>query len=107
MSKGHPIPTEIQVIGREVALRWSDETESYFPIDFLRAWSPSAENIGEVDILGQVHGGTHGQRYSGIQILDWEFIGNYAIRFHFSDGHKTGLYSFPYLKELEQKLEGT
>lgn len=104
MSKVHPHPVDIQIIGHEVALRWSDDSENYFPIDFLRAWSPSAENMGEADIFGEVHGGTPGRSYSGIQILQWEFIGNYAVRFHFSDGHRTGLYSYPYLKQLEQKL---
>jgi len=27
-------------------------------------------------------------------------VGGYAIRFDFSDGHRTGLYSFDYLKRL-------
>lgn len=27
-------------------------------------------------------------------------VGNYAIRFDFSDGHSTGIYSFDYLREI-------
>ncbi len=104
MDSAHPHPTEIQIIGREIAMRWSDDSESYFPIDFLRAWSPSAENMGEADIFGQIHGGTHGKSFSGIEVHGWDWIGNYAIRFEFSDGHRTGLYSYPYLKKLEQLL---
>lgn len=104
MAKVHPHPIDIQIIGSEIAIRWSDQTESYFPMDFLRAWSPSAENMGESDIFGQVIGGTPGKTFSGIQVLNWEFLGNYAVRFHFSDGHRTGLYSYPYLKNLEEKL---
>ena len=30
----------------------------------------------------------------------WEQVGNYALRFDFSDGHRTGLYSFDYLRVL-------
>ena len=30
----------------------------------------------------------------------WERIGNYAIRFDFSDGHRTGLYAYDYLFQL-------
>jgi DUF971 family protein len=30
-----------------------------------------------------------------------EFVGNYAIRIHFSDGHNTGIYSWDYLREIE------
>ena len=29
-----------------------------------------------------------------------EFVGNYAIKIHFSDGHDTGLYSWKYLHEI-------
>lgn len=44
-------PEEIQLIGAEVALRWSDGREDYFPMEVLRAASPSAENRGEPDIF--------------------------------------------------------
>jgi len=96
--------TEIHVIGNEVALKWEDGSESFFPIDFLRAQSPSAENMGEADIFGTVYGGTPGKSFSGTGITNWEWIGNYAVRFEFTDGHRTGIYSFAYLKELESKL---
>ena len=30
-----------------------------------------------------------------------EPVGNYAIRIHFNDGHRTGLYSWTYLRTIE------
>jgi DUF971 family protein len=30
-----------------------------------------------------------------------EPVGNYAIRIHFNDGHRTGLYSWKYLRTIE------
>jgi DUF971 family protein len=33
-------------------------------------------------------------------VTGWESVGNYAIRFDFSDGHRTGLYTFDYLRKL-------
>lgn len=33
--------------------------------------------------------------------VDAEFVGNYAIRIRFSDGHDTGLYSWKYLREID------
>jgi DUF971 family protein len=27
-------------------------------------------------------------------------VGNYALRFEFSDGHRTGLYTYDYLRAL-------
>ena len=38
--------------------------------------------------------------YSKVEVRGWEQIGNYAIRFDFSDGHKSGLYSYEYLRDL-------
>ena len=93
-------PQNIQLIGSEVAIAWSDGTETYHPADKLRAASPSAETRGEKDILGQQHGGSSKKDFSGVQVLGWERVGNYALRFDFSDGHRTGLYSYDYLREL-------
>jgi len=98
-------PVDVQIIGSEVALRWSDGRETYFPADYLRAASPSAETHGERDIFGQQHGG-HGPRdFSGVAVVGWERIGNYALRFDFSDGHRTGLYAYDYLLKLAEKPE--
>jgi DUF971 family protein len=97
-------PVDVQIIGSEVALRWTDGRETYYPADRLRAASPSAETQGERDIFGQQHGG-HGPRdFSGVLVVNWERIGNYALRFDFSDGHRTGLYSYEYLLELADQL---
>ncbi|MFT3780781.1 MAG: DUF971 domain-containing protein [Nibricoccus sp.] len=98
------IPTNIQLIGNEVALAWNDGTETFFKMDQLRAASPSAEQRGERDILGQLHGGTDQTKYEGVVVTNWEKVGNYAIRFDFSDGHHTGLYSYEYLLELARHL---
>jgi DUF971 family protein len=36
-----------------------------------------------------------------ITATDAEFVGNYAIKIRFSDGHDTGLYSWAYLREID------
>lgn len=93
-------PTNIQIIGREVAIAWSDGTETYYDFEKLRAASPSAANLGERDILGNQYGGNGPKSFPGIEVLGWEIVGNYALRFMFSDGHGTGLYSYDYLRKL-------
>lgn len=93
-------PVNIQLIGEEVAIAWDDGTESYFTFERLRAASPSAETQGERDILGQRHGGEAPRSHAGVRVTGWERVGNYALRFDFSDGHRTGLYSFDYLQQL-------
>jgi DUF971 family protein len=94
-------PRLVQAVGTEIAIIWKNGGESFFPMDYLRAQSPSAENQGEIDILGQRHGGDDRKEFSGITVNNWEFIGNYAIRFMFSDGHQTGIFSWDYLRKID------
>ncbi len=101
-----PVPEKIALLGNEVAIRWSDGTEDYYPMDRLRAASPSAENKGEPDLLGRVHGGTPGKDFSGVAVVGWVPVGGYAVQFKFSDGHSTGIYSFGFLKALGRHLAG-
>ncbi len=96
-------PVDIQLVGSEVAIRWSDGRESFLPSDRLRAASPSAETQGERDIFGNQYGGGGSKQFDGVTVLGWEGIGNYAIRFEFSDGHRTGLYSFDLLRDLSER----
>jgi DUF971 family protein len=93
-------PQDIQIIGTEVAIRWEDGKESFITFATLRAASPSAEVRGERDIFGTTYGGEAPRDYRGVEVTDWERVGNYAIRFGFSDGHNTGLYSYELLREL-------
>jgi DUF971 family protein len=99
-----PPPETIDLIGDTVAVRWPDGREDYFPMETLRALSPSAENVGEPDIFGNIHGGDPRTEFPGVTVEDFEIVGRYAVRFVFSDGHKTGLYSFPYLIRIGDTL---
>jgi DUF971 family protein len=98
-------PKDIQIAGNDIAILWQDGEEDYFPMPFLREYSPSAENIGEMDVLGNIHGGTGPQKYPGVTVTSWAFMGNYAVRFDFSDGHDTGLFSYDYLVALRERLK--
>jgi len=97
-------PTDIQAIGDEIAIKWSDDSEDFFPMERLRAFSPSAENMGEQDLLGRTYGGDSRKEFPGVRVTGWQAIGGYAVQFTFSDGHRTGLYSHDYLKQLAKFL---
>ncbi len=97
-------PTNVQVIGNEVAILWDDGVESFFDFEKLRAASPSASNMGERDILGNQYGGDGPKQFKGVQVVGWVQVGNYALRFDFSDGHNSGLYSYDYLRQLGSRI---
>jgi len=93
-------PAEIQLIGDTVAIRWSDGSEDYYAMERLRALSPSAEQQGERDLLGNQLGGAGESEFPGVTVESWTPVGGYAIQFQFSDGHRTGLYTYEYLKQI-------
>ena len=93
-------PEDIQLIGDTVALRWSDGVEDFYSMERLRALSPSAENQGERDLLGNLYGGTDQTEFPGVTVTGWRPVGGYGIQFDFSDGHKTGIYTFDYLRQI-------
>jgi DUF971 family protein len=94
------LPADIQLIGKELAIRWKDGAETYLLVPDLRKASPSAVVSGEPDIFGRKHGGEAGVQHQDVKLVGWQKVGNYAIRFQFSDGHQTGIYSYDYLRAL-------
>ncbi len=93
----------IQLINDEVAIQWQDKSESYYKMDRLRALSPSAETQGERDLLGQqISGDEMDKDFSGVTVTGWVPVGGYGLQFHFSDGHKTGIYTFDYLLKIAE-----
>jgi DUF971 family protein len=99
-----PTPTNIQCIGDLLAIRWDDESEDYLPMERLRAFSPSAEQQGERDLMGNQYGGSTQENFPGVTVTGWQPVGGYAIQLNFSDGHRTGLYTFGYLKKIAEVL---
>ena len=68
------------------------------PCEYLRVYSPSAEVRGHgpgQEVL-QV-----GKRSVAVKAI--EPVGVYAVKFVFSDGHDTGIYSWDYLYDLGVK----
>ena len=66
-----------------------------YPQNICGVHSPSAEVQGHgpgQDVL------QYGKR--NVQFNDIQAMGHYAIRIIFSDGHDTGIYGWPYLREL-------
>lgn len=96
-------PTRIELVGKTLAIIWPDGEEDYLEAAILRKYSPSAEQQGESDIFGNISGGNSGGDYSDISIKAFDYVGNYAIRIKFSDGHSTGIFSWEYLSKISER----
>lgn len=94
-------PTKIKLHKRsqelELAFAGSDYRVS---AEYLRVHSPSAEVKGHGPGQAVLQ---HGKR--GVAIVAVEMVGNYAIKLVFSDGHDTGIYTWPYLYQLSTERE--
>ena len=93
-------PTSIQPFGTELAIAWSDGTESYLPLDALRRACPCAACGGEPDVLGRVLRPQVVHTPQSFVLQGFQIIGSYALQPAWADGHGTGLYTFPYLRRL-------
>lgn len=98
-----PPVTELRLhkLSRVLEVGFADGRQFRLPCEYLRVFSPSAEVRG--------HGGGEGKLVTGkeaVTITRIEGVGAYAVRLHFSDGHNTGLYTWPLLRRLgEQQAE--
>ena len=84
------IPSEVTLLQltRQVRIRYPDAT---YTLDgyTLRCHSPSAEHRHAPKPVSP-----------NVTVTQIEPVGNYAVKFIFDDGHRTGLYRWEWLREL-------
>jgi len=90
-------PTELRLTaqGRLLKIAFDDQSHYEIPAELLRVESPSAEVKG--------HGPGQETLVFGkrlVSITGIEPVGTYAVRLLFSDGHTTGIFTWPYLAQL-------
>ena len=91
----------LQVIGRELAIAWSDGRETYVPLETLRRSCPCAVCKGEPDVLGR--GDKPDVKYSAASFdLDsHQMVGGYGWQPKWADGHASGIFSVALLRQLD------
>ncbi len=84
----------------EISIKWSDDAETHYTAYELRRSCPCAGCINE---------------WTGEKMLDdtripedisfrhTSIVGRYALNFHFSDGHDSGIFSFAFLRKMSDK----
>jgi DUF971 family protein len=94
------------LIGSELALAFADGVEVYLPLPLLRRACPCAACQGEPDALGRVVRPRveHGPR--AFELVKFEVVGGYALQLFWADGHSYGIYSYPYLRQLNELQAG-
>ncbi|MCI0631439.1 MAG: DUF971 domain-containing protein [Phycisphaerales bacterium] len=101
----HPLHLDLEK-ERGLTIQWSDGAASFFPVAYLRRMSPSADarTLREQLAANPLTVLPHTSAAGPLIATNAEFVGNYAIRITFSDGHDTGLFSWKYLRQIDPSL---
>lgn len=95
-------PVNIQQIGDELAIAWNDGVESFLKLELLRRACPCAACGGEPDVLGTIQRPHVRYTHESFELIGFDLVGGYALQPRWADGHSTGIYSFTYLRRLEE-----
>jgi DUF971 family protein len=97
-------PKQIKIIDKDkLSIVWNDELISIISLKYLRDECPCAGCKGET-ILFKTYRPPKPAILSPemYKIKSLDEVGDYAIQIGWKDGHNTGIYSWEYLKTLEQ-----
>jgi len=83
--------------GTELRIRWKDGGVSDYPPRYLRLMCPCAGCIDEFTGRPLVNPAAVPMDVHPLAI---HYVGEYAIRFDWSDGHHTGIYPWDYLRDI-------
>jgi len=94
-----PLRIERQPTEQTLLVAWPDGLEAALPLVELRAQCMCARCVDELtgERIVELDGID-----PAIQIDALKLVGNYALKITWSDGHDTGLYTWPHLRRLSQ-----
>ncbi len=81
----------------EVTIEWSDGAETRYTAVQLRRACPCAGCIDEWTGEKTLDDGSVA---ADLTFKHISIVGRYALNFHFTDGHDSGIFSFAYLRNL-------
>lgn len=94
---------QIKILNKEkLFIKWDDGEESTITLKYLRDECPCANCKGETVLLkSYIPQKPQTTTPAMYKIKNIEPVGSYAIQLTWEDGHNTGIYSWEYLKKLE------
>lgn len=96
-----PQIANLQIIGKELAIAWSDGHETFLALEAVRKACPCAVCNGEPDVLGRGDKPEVKHTGSSFDLTSYEMVGGYGWQPKWADGHGTGIFSVGYLRRLD------
>jgi DUF971 family protein len=102
LGRTDPADIEVHIPDRLMTIQWGDGHRSIYSFDLLRKECPCAvcrevRQAAQADPFKVV---TSTVRPGEVTVTGAEKVGLYALRFTWSDGHDTGIYSYDYLRAI-------
>jgi DUF971 family protein len=100
-------PKQVKIFKKDnLKITWEDSTEIILSLKYMRDECPCAGCKGETILLKTYRPAAPTvvtpEMY---QIKNIEVVGDYAIQIAWKDGHSTGIYSWDYIKQLEEGMD--
>jgi DUF971 family protein len=100
-------PIQIKTKNDSLKIKWDDNTESVIGLRYLRDECPCANCKGETILLKTYRPVKTSKDEPGMyHVKEIKTVGGYAIQIYWKDGHNTGIYTWDYLKKLDEDQSG-
>ena len=97
----HPVNIEVDIKQSELRISWADGETSRYAFEYLRKICPCAtcedqrNNQDPLRVLGPEMMAISARLHPDSPA---ELVGNYALQLFWDDGHRTGIYTFEFLR---------
>lgn len=95
-------PTRIERGSTSLEIQWKDSHHSELSYRHLREKCPCARCQATRVGKDPFHILPSGDFFENLRLLDIQRVGRYAVRLIWNDGHRTGIYTFQFLRELSE-----
>ena len=98
-------PTRIEKSDNGLKIQWKDLGESELSYRSLRQKCPCARCEATRAGKDPFHIRPPDDFLENLHLVDIQRVGRYAVRLVWNDGHRTGIYTFQFLRELSESAE--
>ena len=96
-----PQPTQIERLPDAIGVQWSDGHQRVYSYQLLRQKCPCARCQSQKSDKNPLRLLPADPSPKDLTVVDIQLVGRYAIRLIWGDGHKTGIYTFEFLRSLQ------
>jgi len=97
----HPVKIKI-VDKKNLLIIWDDKAEELLELKMLRKLCPCATCLSEREKQSKMYIPIFTDNQITVKAITQ--VGKYAIQIMWNDGHNTGIYEYPFLKNMSEKI---